>query len=44
MSSDSKSSAGAHTVDEYASIDMHLRIIKWVHGIVQNVDAYEGPE
>ncbi|OWZ50744.1 Gly-Xaa carboxypeptidase [Cryptococcus neoformans A2-102-5] len=34
----------AHTVDEKGSIAGHLQIVKWIHAIVQNADAYTGEE
>lgn len=33
-----------HTVDEKGSIAGHLQIVKWIHAIVQNADAYTGEE
>ncbi|KAL7424245.1 hypothetical protein Q5752_001831 [Cryptotrichosporon argae] len=38
------SSFNAHTVDERASISTHLEIVKWVHAIIQNADAYDGEQ
>ncbi|AAW41637.1 hypothetical protein CNBB1280 [Cryptococcus deneoformans B-3501A] len=37
-------SENAHTVDEKGSIAGHLQIVKWIHAIVQNADAYTGEE
>lgn len=31
-------------VDEKASITAHIKIIEWIHSIVQNADAYNGAE
>ena len=31
-----------HTVDEKASIESHYEIVKWIHAIIQNADAYDG--
>lgn len=28
-----------HTVNEHASIEGHLGIVRWIHALVQNVDA-----
>lgn len=33
-----------HTVDERSSIEGFYQIIDWVHAIIQNTDAYAGPE
>ncbi|WVQ71850.1 hypothetical protein IAR50_001392 [Cryptococcus sp. DSM 104548] len=40
----SGSGHNAHTVDEKASIEGYLRMIEWIHAIVQNADAYTGEE
>ncbi|WVR05361.1 hypothetical protein IAU60_002375 [Kwoniella sp. DSM 27419] len=37
-------SGGVHTVDEKGSIESHYQIIRWIHAIVQNADAYSGEE
>ncbi|ORY30167.1 putative carboxypeptidase s precursor [Naematelia encephala] len=33
-----------HTVDEKSSIEGHYSIVRWIHAIVQNADAYSGEE
>jgi Gly-Xaa carboxypeptidase len=33
-----------HTVNERTSIAGHHQIVKWVHAIIQNTDAYTGEE
>lgn len=38
------SSFGAHTVNERSSIKAHFAIVNWVHAIIQNTDAYDGPQ
>ncbi|WWC89786.1 uncharacterized protein L201_004712 [Kwoniella dendrophila CBS 6074] len=44
MGSPTEGSFNAHTVDEKFSIDGYLQIIKWIHAIIQNSDAYTGEE
>ncbi|KAK8869586.1 hypothetical protein IAR55_000153 [Kwoniella newhampshirensis] len=44
MASPVGSGSGAHTVDEKATIAGFLQIMKWIHAIVQNADAYTGEE
>ncbi|WVQ78467.1 hypothetical protein IAT38_000553 [Cryptococcus sp. DSM 104549] len=44
MGAPSGSGGNAHTVDEKGSIEGHLTIVKWIHAIVQNADAYTGKE
>ncbi|KAJ9091740.1 hypothetical protein QFC20_007567, partial [Naganishia adeliensis] len=36
--------SGAHTVNEKASIDAHLQIVKFVHALVQAANNYDGKE
>ena len=33
-----------HTVDERSTIDGHVGIVRWIHAIIQNANAYEGKE
>ncbi|ORY25047.1 hypothetical protein BCR39DRAFT_566413 [Naematelia encephala] len=35
---------GHHTVNEKASVTAHLHMARWVHALIQNADAYDGPE
>jgi hypothetical protein len=35
---------GQHTVNERSSIAGHHQIVRWVHAIIQNTDAYTGQE
>lgn len=35
---------GVHTVDERARIADHYGIVDWLHGMIQNADAYDGEE
>ncbi|CDZ98291.1 carboxypeptidase s [Phaffia rhodozyma] len=41
---DGPGGGNAHTVDEKAPIEGHLGIIRWIHTIIQNADAYNGPQ
>ncbi|WWC60883.1 uncharacterized protein I303_103459 [Kwoniella dejecticola CBS 10117] len=44
MGSSASASFAAHTVDEKFAIEGYLQIIRWVHAIIQNADAYTGEE
>lgn len=36
--------SGIHTVNEKAKNSAHWGVVDWLHAIIQNVDAYSGPE
>lgn len=44
MGTASGGGGNAHTVDEKATLKGHYEIVRWVHAIIQNTDAYEGEE